>query len=174
MTPHALAKTTLRSTGMTVYIRVDTTGRYFSLAFMIGRKSYIITSVFHLLGGSRPRTQRTRTKRTSSHTRPKPSPFRKLIKTTKSTIFIAPASVWSKKNFITKLWSPECRAGAHFSLSFWTGNVPLSLDVPRMEGKNERSHPNENSDFSDRERHRLEISAREGNPGYRASRARCQ
>lgn len=60
----------------------------------------------------------THTSRTNSQDRAKVSPLRKLIKTTNKTMFMTDATVWSKKNFITKQYSPDRLArGAHFSLS---------------------------------------------------------
>ncbi|OOF93450.1 hypothetical protein ASPCADRAFT_209402, partial [Aspergillus carbonarius ITEM 5010] len=66
ITPQALPNTTRLSTGTTVYISIDTSGRYLSRAIMIGLKS-------------------TFTNSTTSETF---TPLSKLINTTNNTIFI--------------------------------------------------------------------------------------
>lgn len=108
------------------------------------------------------------TSSTNSHTLTKLSPLSRLIRTTKSTIFIAPATVRSNKNFIMKLCRPDwCARGAHFSLSFVLGRTssrPLMI-APQGEEMSERIQTKEKRDLSENDRRRLESSAREGNPG---------
>lgn len=94
---------------------------------------------------------------------------------TNKTMLVIDATVWSKKNFIRKLRSPEvCARGVQMacfslSLSLWLGN-----DSSCLEESTDSQARGEKSDFTERTLNASANSAREGNPGYRASRARCQ
>src|SRR3954466_275290 len=103
---------------------------------------------------------------TNSHTLGNASPLRRLIKTTNKIRFVTDATVWSKKNFMMKLRSPEFwTRGAHrtcfsFSLS-WLGRVSSLLE-PEKRASHARG---EKMAFSEKERTALVNSARVGKPG---------
>lgn len=147
---------------MTVYIKTETIGRYFRRALIRGRKSY---KSQHLRTQRYCSTAEQLTKITNSHDFVRVSPFSRLMITTNSTRFTIEAAVWSKKNFMTKLRSPDvCARGAHrtcFSFSLWLGSESSSRDLEKRE-----SHARgENIDFKDRTLNAFETSARVGNPG---------
>lgn len=151
-----------------MYIKADTIGRYLRRALMMGLKSCCRQYPGQPTGPER------RTSTTNSQVLDRFSPLRRLMIATNNTMLVIDAKVWSKKNFIRKQRNPDvCARGVHracfsFSLS-WLGKESSCLE------ENSDSHARgEKSDFSRRALNASLNSAREGKPGYRASRARCQ
>lgn len=144
-----------------MYIKTETTGRYFRRALIRGRKS---CRSQHVNQHYCSRTEQL-TKTTNSHDLARVSPFSRLMRTTNSTRFTIEAAVWSKKNFMKKLRSPDfCARGAHrtcFSFSLWLGSESSSRDFEKRES-HERG---EKIDFSDRTLNAPESSERVGKPG---------